>query len=207
MIFKFFLFLVAVIFSSEVTYTSQEMFLKEKEEIYQKFLQVKLTYRPQEGSDVGRVDMPISALTNPLEGTFDLSRCGDAAKYLSISTGYRKEKKDENENKLEIWITPRFLVEKALDTTEMHVQLTMFQCIMWPSTAPVGIFWNGGWAKKEECHYLTSETLDMLSSGNLYEKLKRSSGLVDGVACRRCFFEEFMKSDIYQISHYTFEMK
>jgi len=89
--------------------------------IYQRFLKGVLIYRPQKGSDVGRVDMPIASLANPLEGTFDLSRCGDIGKYLSISTGYRKEKKAENASKVEIWIVPQFLIKSALGTTAHHL--------------------------------------------------------------------------------------
>ncbi|WP_032113621.1 hypothetical protein [Candidatus Paracaedibacter symbiosus] len=66
------------------------------EEIYERFLKGVLVYRPQKGSEVGMITMRISELGNPLEGTFDLSQCGNVGKYLSISTGYRKGKKQEN---------------------------------------------------------------------------------------------------------------
>ena len=90
------------------------------EEVYERFLKGKLIYKPQEGSDVGRIDLPIAALANPLEGTFDLSKCGDAGNYFSISTGYRKQKIAKNESKVEIWFAPRFLIEKELKTTASH---------------------------------------------------------------------------------------
>ena len=89
---------------------------QEYEEIYKRFLKGVLIYRPQEGSDVGRKDMRISDLVNPLEGTFDLSKCSEKIdKSLIISTGYRKKKKTENASKLEIWISPRFLIKKELE--------------------------------------------------------------------------------------------
>ena len=80
------------------------------ENIYERFLKGKLVYRPTEGSDVGKIELPIAALANPLEGTFDLSRCGDAAQYLSINTGIRKVQAPANASKVEIWFTPLFLV-------------------------------------------------------------------------------------------------
>jgi len=134
--------------------------------VYPKFLNGVLVYRPQEGSDVGRIDMPIAALSNPLEGTFDLSRCGDAGKYLSISTGYRKTVKLENTNKLEIWIAPRFLIKRALATTAGH-----FREIegIWASSAEIGIFWNcGDYDNLTWYDYLISQDIDNLSKNNLY---------------------------------------
>lgn len=47
--------------------------LLEYGEIYQRFLKGALIYRPQEGSDVGMVTLPIAALRNPLGGEW--SKC------------------------------------------------------------------------------------------------------------------------------------
>ncbi|MBL8677462.1 MAG: hypothetical protein JNJ47_08645, partial [Alphaproteobacteria bacterium] len=113
------------------------------EEIYERFLKGVLVYRPQEGSNVGKIEMPIADLANPLEGTFDLSRCGDTGKYLSIATGYRKGKKVENASKVEVWLAPRFLIERELQGPASH-----FAGIMgtWGTrTEPFGVFFTGGW--------------------------------------------------------------
>lgn len=139
--------------------------LNYEKEIYKRFLSGKLIYRPQEGSDVGRIDMPISALQNPLECAFDLSRCGDSDKYLTISTGYRKEKNSLNANKVEIWLTPRFLVERELETSAMH-----FRGILnsWHETAPIGIFWTwGGWDNLSDFDYLVTRKMDDFHTENL----------------------------------------
>src|SRR3990167_3382159 len=112
------------------------------EEIYDRFLSGKLIYKPDPNSDEGKVELRIADLADPLEGTFDLSRCGDTSKYLSISTGYRKGKKPENAKKVEIWICPRFLIEKELNTTAKY-----FKVIYdgeWEETAEVGMFWTWG---------------------------------------------------------------
>ena len=82
----------------------------------------KLFYEPNASNDLGKVEIPFATTVNPatLEGTFDLSRFGDAEKYLSISIGYRKEKKAKNVNKSEIWIVPKFAVEREFGTTAKY---------------------------------------------------------------------------------------
>ena len=145
------------------------------EAIYQRFLKGVLIYRPNgDGNDTGRINLPIAALGNPLEGVFDLSGCGDAGQHLSIATGYRKGKKAENANKVEIWLAPRFLIERNLAATSGH-----FQEIMggWDgAVAPVGIFWTwGGWDNLGYYDYLTTNNMDALGSENLYEKLKKAT--------------------------------
>jgi len=139
------------------------------EEVYRRFLKGVLIYRPQEGSDAGRIDMPIAALKNPLEGTFDLSRCGDTAQYLSISTGYRKAKKAENKDKVEIWFSPRFLIQHDLETTAGHFKKIEGK---WAAEADVGIFWTwGSWDTTTTSwyDYLTSQNMENLSKNNLYK--------------------------------------
>ncbi len=130
------------------------------EAIYERFMTGRLLY---EGREIWR----ISDMCNPntLEGTFNLSGCGDAGQYLSINTGYRKGKKAENANKLEIWFVPKFLVERDLATTASH-----FQPIMGKWTAPIGIFWTwGGWDNLDRFDYLVTQGLEEISAKNLYE--------------------------------------
>ena len=110
------------------------------EEIYDRFLNGKLIYKPDPDSDEGKVELRIADLADPLEGTFDLSQCGDTSKYLSIYTGYRKEKRMENAKKVEIWLAPRFLIAKELHDTAKHLQPIFDD---WKETAQVGIFWSG----------------------------------------------------------------
>lgn len=135
-----------------------------------RFLNGKLIYRPNgDRNDDGKIEMRIADLSNPFDGTFDLSRCGSTGNYLSISTGYRKEKKAENASKVEIWLAPRFLIERNLAATAGH-----FQEIMggWDgAAAPVGIFWNwGGWDNLGYYDYLTTNNMDEIGSENLFEK-------------------------------------
>jgi len=138
------------------------------EALYERFLMGALIYRSQKGSDVGRIDLPIAALVNPLEGTFDLSQCGDVGEYLSISTGYRKEKKAENVKKIEIWLAPRFLIEKELKTTASHFKKIYSD---WKEIAEVGLFWTcGGDEELGDYDYLITENMDNLFKNNLYKK-------------------------------------
>lgn len=139
------------------------------EQIYQRFLNGVLIYRPDGETDTGRINLPIASLLNPLVGTFDLSQCGDTGNYLSISTGYRKEKKAKNANKVEIWFTPRFLVEKELQGPAAHFK-EIFPA-HWPDTAPVGIIWSwGGWDNlSNNFDFLTTKSMEDVRKKSLLE--------------------------------------
>lgn len=140
------------------------------EDIYKRFLKGVLVYRPTEGSDVGKIELPIASLINPLESTFDLSSCDDAGKYLSIATGYRKGQISSNANKIEVWLAPRFLIEKDLQGAAKYFAPIMST---WDAkTATIGVFFTwGGWDYLGWYDYLTSKTPDHLSSENLYKNL------------------------------------
>lgn len=163
---------------------------KNKDDFW-RFFKGTLIYNPNPDNDVGRINLFISALPNPLEGTFNLSNCGDTGKHLSINTGYRKGKKQENTGKVEIWFAPRFLVEQEQDTTAGHFKFIF--PTKWPEASAVGIFWTfGGWDNLDWYDYLTSQNLDQLSDGNnLYEKSARAaprSPLFDGRTLHTCEF-------------------
>ncbi len=125
-----------------------------------------MIYKPTPESDDGKIVLPISTLKNPLEGTFNLSQCGDASKYLSISTGYQK--KAENADEVEIWLTPRFLIEKELNMAAKPLQEIYSK---WKENASVGIFWTwpGRWGDLEY-DYLITQDMDEISDNNLYIK-------------------------------------
>ncbi len=148
------------------------------EDIYLRFLNGKLIYRPTEGSDVGKIELLIKDIMNPntLEGTFDLSRCGDTGQYLSINTGYRKRKNPANKDKVEIWFCPRFLIEKELNSTAGHFRDIM-TVTRWPQSAPIGVFWTWGSWDVKYYDYLTTNTYDQLGNNNLYEKYVCSCSL------------------------------
>lgn len=90
--------------------------MAEDEDIHDRFLKGKLIYKPNKDNDIGKMELRIADLANPLEGEFDLSKCGDAGQYLSINTGYRKGFRPENKDKVDIWFTPRFLADRELST-------------------------------------------------------------------------------------------
>lgn len=148
------------------------------EQVYKRFLNGRLIYKPNPNSDDGRIELRISDLVNPLEGTFDLSKCGNVGTFFSISTGYRKGKKAENAIKVEIWLTPRFLIEKELNTTAGHFK-DIFPA-KWAEEAPVGIFWNsGGQNELTRMDYITNQDLESLSCSKLGElRGARVSGAV-----------------------------
>lgn len=141
------------------------------EEIYRRFVRGMLIYTDPESKR--KIELPIRALANPLEGEFNLSQCGDSGQYLSINTGYRKGKKAANGNKVEIWLAPHGLIAKELATTARHFKPIMGD---WnPGTAPVGLFWTwGGWDDMGWYDYLTNESMEQVSNGNLYKKYQKS---------------------------------
>lgn len=145
----------------------------ENEHIYQQFLNGVLIYRPNPQSDEGMIKLKISDLINPLEGTFDLSEFDDVSKIISISTGCRKGKKPEDNKKIEIYLAPRFMIEKKLKSTTKNFQPIMDN---WTEeTAPIGIFWSWGeWEKLNWYASLTTAKACDISSKNLYENWKRS---------------------------------
>jgi hypothetical protein len=142
--------------------------------VYQRLVKGKLLYKPKKKSDVGMIELPTSQLWNPLEGTFDLSQCEDAGKYLNISTGYRKEIKAENANKFEVWLAPRFLVGKELTTTAGHLQDIYGN---WNESASVGIFWTVGPWDLADYTYETTQTLEQLSKSNFSDLMYGESVL------------------------------
>ena len=140
------------------------------EEVYRRFLGGKLIYT--DPTSKAKREMPIRALDNPLEGTFDLSGCGDTGQYLSIATGYRKGLKAENASKVEIWLAPWFLVRKNISSSAKHLQPIMRN---WDAAAaPVGLFWTWGGSCNEYFDYLVTNSLDVLGSEDLREKYKKS---------------------------------
>ena len=167
------------------------------EEIYRRFMGGRLVFKPDPNSDDGKIEFPFSIFAQTLEGEFDLSRCIYTRKYtetvdkkilgiktgteviqktetinayvnLSINIGYRKSKKPANANKIEIWITPKFVMEKALNTSAKHYGPIM-TADKW--TSPVGILWTyGNWSDTDgDCDYLTNKQFDEISTKNLYE--------------------------------------
>jgi len=138
------------------------------------FLNGKLIYTPHKESDEEMAVFNISDLWNPLGGRFNLSLCGNTAQYLCISTGYRKEKKAENDEKVEIWFTPWFLVEKELSSKAISHHYSIFS-LPWRENDSVSVSWTGGnWENLEWCDYhLMSTGMDNLYI-NLSEKWQNS---------------------------------
>ena len=183
-------------------------------EIMRRFLNGRLIYNPNKDNSIGNIEMRIGDLPNPLDGTFDLSKCGRTGNHVSISTGYRKVKNPENAKKVEVWIAPRFLIERELSTTAKHFKLIMDsskwdpeyedmrkkECSekskaagdnrYWREHAPVGLFWTwGGWDNADWYNHLTEENTDDLSKINLYKNWEKSTQTHywHGGTCRCCF--------------------
>ena len=92
---------------------------------------------------------------------------------MSISTGYRKGMIPSNSNKVEIWLAPRFLIERERNTTAGHFEPIMEN---WDTEkAPVAIFFTwGGWNKLDWYDYLASSTTYEFSKINLFDNWEKS---------------------------------
>ena len=135
---------------------------KRHEQAYQNFLNLILVYKPYDNSDKGKVILPVKDLENPLDGVFDLSNCGDAAQRLSISTGYRKGKNPANANKLEIWLTPRFVAEQNLNGTAAHLKTIWDE---WHAARELGVFFTwGNWDNEEWYDYEVHINYEVVSA-------------------------------------------
>ncbi len=145
------------------------------EDVYRRFMNGKLVYKPNKDNDVGLIELPIAMLLNVLEGTFDLSRCGNAERYLSINTGYKNEQRIEERSKLEIWFVPKFVVEKQLRGSARYIQ-PLISARSWGidpwMEEKIGIFYTYPWCSYlRDLHfdYLTTESVKSLENQNLLE--------------------------------------
>lgn len=121
------------------------------EALYERFMAGSLIYKPTEGSTVGQIFIPIRDIANPttLEGTFNLSGCGDSGQHLSISTGFRRGKIVENAGKVEVWIVPKFMAEQNVEGSASHLMPALAS---W--SAPYGIFFtSGNWNELDKFDY------------------------------------------------------
>jgi hypothetical protein len=151
---------------------------KKNKDVFWQLFKGKLIYKPDPYSDIGRVDLFVSSLPNPLGGEFDLSNCGDTKQYLSLNMGYRKVQNPANARKAELWITPRFLVENEMAQLagNHHIREIIGK---WDAVkAPIGIIWTwGGWDGSDHmayCDYLTTESIAEIRSENLLKKYQKS---------------------------------
>lgn len=145
---------------------------KGNEALYDLFMRGSLIYRPNEGSTDGQIVMPIHDIANPntLEGTFDLSRCGGAGKYLSISTGFRRGNIVSNANKIEVWIVPKFMAEQNINGSARYLKPVMNG---W--SASYGIFFTwGNWDSLDWYNYDTKKSLKITNSDYLSKIIMRS---------------------------------
>ena len=139
------------------------------EEEYRRFLNMRLVYKPNKDNDTGRVDIAVSRFidlgVDPLSGTFDLRAFGDAGRYISIHTGYRKGKIAANKDKLEIFLCPKFLAERELGSTATHLAPIMGE---WSN--PVGYFWTwGNWDNLDWYDYLVTGDVGRAADKYLHE--------------------------------------
>ncbi len=144
------------------------------DEALKTFLNGVLQYRPTPESDEGMVTLKISDLPNPFDGTFDLSKCGGAAKHLVITTNISEFFAPHPDQEV-IGFFPHFRAERIVASTPGHP----FKDIMgnWDKNlAPVGIFWRWGRWPNTWFDYLTRSTIADISALNLYDNCAEADG-------------------------------
>lgn len=183
-------------FINEMQYTSplieEGTVNLEQKCLHELFYNLELVYNPNPDSEEGLVRFKISDLPNPQEGTFDLSQCGDAGKYLTISTGYPQKESVENKNKLEIWIVRRDFIEEELKENRVQQLKGHFPewsdkadykyiCGLteWKKNVPIGIFWTRSDWRETHLHNATiDQSISSLKSKTLYEHwVNRTMGM------------------------------
>ena len=145
----------------------------EHEHTYKIIKNMVVIYRPNPDSDEGMISLTIPSDVDPLDYTFDLSNkalFGNTGDYVSISIGYRKEKKSINDNKVEIWIAPWFLIKQRLSSSAKHFEPIMKKDFWNEEIAPVGIiFTRGCWDDMECYEYLTNQNTYFIANNNCKE--------------------------------------
>lgn len=118
-------------------------------------------------NDKTKVIKPIAELEDPFNGEFNLSDCDKAARYLAISTGWRTQVKPINVGKVEIFICLRNLMMAARAGSASSYKYSLSH---WKTSAPIGIFWNGGeWNRLDDYDFLTSKDITFLSTHDLFK--------------------------------------
>lgn len=158
-------------------------------DICETFLNGRIQYTPDKENPI---TLLIADLKQPFSGAFNLSTCKDAGMFISIRTGYRKKKIEENDEKMEIWLTPWFIVNGESSTTS-HLAPILSQ---WNGAdAPIGIFWTWGkWTYLTFYEYLISHGINSLSDNllNLYHENKAFTPefrIVDVCSINRALYE------------------
>lgn len=132
-------FLGICLFVCGLVVASEDTYVVGHEAVFNRFMKGVLVYKPNLENNEGRVNIPIASLADPLAGTFDLSGFGDIGNSISIHTGYKKTRSATNTNKVEIWICPKFLVERELDR-----EASQFLPIIGQWESPIAYFWTWG---------------------------------------------------------------
>ena len=155
----------------KLNYSSMNNFMKNCMQLYwaAPLKSGTLSYTDPETKEVKR--MKISDFEDPLNGTFDLSGCGDRHSKVRITTSVEEFFKvgGENEDRLVVLANTHDLIHG------LHAE--KFEGIKnWdPVVAPVGLFWRwGNWEDLSWYDYLTTSSIDDVASVDLYENWAKS---------------------------------
>lgn len=146
---------------------------EEDKKTFETILNGKLVWQAP-GPDANKIELPFSDFPNPFKCTFNLSDCGKAAKYLTITQNLETFFAVETENpKLHVLITTHFWIEKYISTTPSTFASPLVDILdeLWDKgKAPIGIFWRWSGENDLQCiDYLASHPLQDIMSKNIYK--------------------------------------
>lgn len=166
----------------EALFLKKEARLKEHYNIseidYQTLKGMSIRYKPDPESDKGIKISKIPAFVSPFGYDFNLSKCGEAGKHVRIQIDYRREKDPQSKDKMEVWIAPKFIVQKDLSTTAAHYEPIMSE---WLPEASFGIFytwWN--WYDMNWYSYLVTHAPCELNEKNCFYLLDVHTSPIGG---------------------------
>lgn len=121
-----------------------------------------------------------------------------------------------NAKKAEIWLTPRFLVDKVMPQLAPNHHLRAIVGNWDAAKAPIGILWTwGGWDEAWRCDYLTRGSMDEMAEDNFKKKylgkkleyVSSSDGFVTVYGCFEDLRTKESDKEMYDwCEHFTFRL-
>lgn len=141
---------------------------------------IKVVYKSDPANNLGMKIFKIPAFSSPFDFQFVLSECGEAGKHVCIKTGYRRESTQDHQDKTVIWITPRCMVVKDLETIAPYYKRIMHE---WLPEVPFGLFyvWGNWYDLNWYSHLVTQRPpqINIMNCYQLFAKADQSLGSVD----------------------------
>lgn len=176
------------------------------EQAYRNFLASKLVYRPTTGSDVNMIELRVANLGDPLDDTFDLSKCGSVSQHLKVVTGLRTGYSPVDSNKLVVRICPHFVAVNFVQTDGDSVDTLCNTIAKWNGAkCPIGLFWTAGSSTASyRFVYATDSSPELMARKTLNELSRCNSGPNDPGLDYHFSSGEYYRKALTTNNHFTF---